>query len=403
MKVYDGEKKRNRSDIETSATMMIDGWTNSTVNTKNLAVLLSTHDGRLIFLGSENYSEKSENAENMLETYTNRFEHQAKEECNCIITSTISDNAANVVKFGRDSGLIHYTCQAHTGNLLLKDCNKKSIADKVRKIQVAFRETFLEQKLKKLSNKCVYLAGETRWKGQLDEYENFMHNRKFMVEIAAVHQQKISDDVMKLLKDEKLVVSVQRQVDQMKPIGVYIDFVQQDKCLLADAVDKFHELNLHNLKYSDAHRMKQFLPDVAKLSYLLHPKYKGQKFTPKDLHDIKAKILPHWSPSEFDDLSNYLENKGFFGLEENKCLNNIAYSPMDYWKCVEHKFPTLAKVGLLYSPLPSSTAPLERGFGYWGRIHCPLRNRFSDENSETMIYCYYSLTHNRSWMKELNK
>lgn len=378
---------------------MYDGWKNKVTNVKNFAGLIKKHDdGKLIFLGSEDYSEISENSENMLATHRERFESQALTENNCIINSVISDNASPMVKFGNDSGLIAYTCQAHTGNLLLKDCYNENVGGKVRQIQVAFRNVFLENTLSKLSGKCIYLAGDTRWKGELDEFKNLLHQRPFMVQVAAEHPDKVNDDVKKLLHDAKFLRKVMKQVDKLEPVGEFIDFVQSDSCYLADGVDKIYELQLHKYKECDERRLNMLIPKVAKLSYLMHPKYKGERFDEKTKTSVKSLLISHLSVEEFDALGDYIEHKGYFSSDEASFLDDLSESesPLVYWRCVEMKYPSLAKIGLQYSPLPSSTAALERAFGYWGRLHSTIRNRIKQSNSEKLIYCFYSLTHNEA-------
>lgn len=78
--------------------------------------MVKAKDGKEIFLKSYDYSMKSKHHHELLKAIEDAFE-LALVNFNIEVDSFISDNAAAVKKTGRESGLIFYTCNAHTLNL----------------------------------------------------------------------------------------------------------------------------------------------------------------------------------------------------------------------------------------------------------------------------------------------
>lgn len=144
-------------------TLMIDGWKNSSNNTKTVTAVLKPNFEREIFLKSFDFSSKPEDTKNLLEIVSESSDI-ARELYDVEIVSYVSDNAANMLKTGRESRLISYGCKAHTGNLYLNDIFDKQLYAEVHGIMVGFRNVQLQSHIKDGGGKSIYLAGDTRWK-----------------------------------------------------------------------------------------------------------------------------------------------------------------------------------------------------------------------------------------------
>lgn len=140
---YEQLHLQNYMKERVKGTLMIDGWKNSSNNSKQVAVMVKPKDGKEIFVKSYDYSMKSENHQELLATIEDASK-VALDNFNIEVDSFISDNAAPVKKTGQESGLIFYTCNAHTGNLFFKDVRDENVYSLVHELMVKFRHSQLE-------------------------------------------------------------------------------------------------------------------------------------------------------------------------------------------------------------------------------------------------------------------
>lgn len=153
--------KPERDGVE--GTLMIDGWKNTSNNTKTVTLVVKPMNGNEIFLKSYDFSTLSEDHENLLEVVRDGVTI-AEQLYNIKVSSYVSDNAANMVKTGRESNLISYGCKAHVGNLYVNDVFDREIFSEVHEITVQFRNTKLQQIIRNKGGNSIYLANDTRWK-----------------------------------------------------------------------------------------------------------------------------------------------------------------------------------------------------------------------------------------------
>lgn len=147
-----------------NGTLMLDGWKNSSNNTKQVAVMVKPNGEDEIFLKTYNFSTSRATHGALLEVIDDAS-LIALEKYHVNITAYVSDHASAEKKAGEESGLIHYGCHAHAGNLFLKDVKNGSTYDKVHAINLKFRNPQLESRLKGRGGRSVYFANATRWKG----------------------------------------------------------------------------------------------------------------------------------------------------------------------------------------------------------------------------------------------
>lgn len=373
---------------------MLDGWKNSSNNTRNVAGVLKFAYGAIVFLGTQDFSLIQETTENLLEKLVDYFVPRAKQLYNCVIDSVVTDNANNMTSFSNSSNLISYTCMAHTGNLLLNELFDHELGNKLRNLMKHFKKSYFEGKLITFGGAKIYLAGDTRWCGKVDEMKCFVKNRAAMKKVIALDDNpyETEPDVMQLLYSDAFYSEVQKHIELLEPIAIFIDFAQSDKTSLADGVGKIFELGI-DLMIISARRENQFLSKAAKLSYLLHPRHRGQHLSPNDIAMLRLSLIRpladvHHANSDTRHLENFLKSKDFFAQPE---LDLIRDDPEVFWTTVEAICPKLSKIALTYCKLPASTAALERLFSQWSYVHNKTRNRLTQDKSEKLIHCYSSL------------
>lgn len=144
-------------------TLVIDGWKNSSNNTKTVTVVVKPENEDEIFLKAYNFSVISEDHLNLLDVVNDAIV-LANQLYGINITSYVSDNASNMVKTGQESTLISYGCKAHVGNLYLNDVFDRDIFNEAHEMVVKFRNTALQQLIKGEGGKSIYLGNTTRWK-----------------------------------------------------------------------------------------------------------------------------------------------------------------------------------------------------------------------------------------------
>lgn len=153
----------NPSKGSVNGTLIIDGWKNSSSNSKTVTTIVKLSTNEEIFLKSYDFSALSEDHQNLLEVVEDSIT-LANDRYNVKINAYMSDHAANVLKAGRESGLIQITCKAHAGNLYVNDLHDEDLYKKVHEVMVCFRNVHLQDQVSTLGGKRIYLAGDTRWK-----------------------------------------------------------------------------------------------------------------------------------------------------------------------------------------------------------------------------------------------
>lgn len=194
-KVHDKIEKRNLEAIkkmDKEATLLIDGWQNSSSNRHNVVTMLATSNDQKVFLESFDFSSVRETGENLFKALEKSVT-VAKERYDATISSVLSDNASNMVSMGNASvelmDLLYSTCNAHTGNLLAGDIiqqtENKKIMKKVKRVQKDFRRTALSDRLLKYGGHKPVLFSTTRWASQRDAADSLLKNLPSMKKVVA--------------------------------------------------------------------------------------------------------------------------------------------------------------------------------------------------------------------------
>lgn len=183
--VHEEIVKTDRANVGETSVMLIDGWKNSSNNTKQVVTILHSVGGQCCFLDSYDITGNSETGEELYNICQNSIT-LAKERYDTDVYAIVSDNAANMLKMGRlSSNLMHSTCNSHTGNLLAKDILDLATASKVSLILREFKHPDLEKDIISDGGSKIQLAVDTRWASYRDAFVCLIQNLGHMKTIAA--------------------------------------------------------------------------------------------------------------------------------------------------------------------------------------------------------------------------
>ncbi|XP_015121555.1 uncharacterized protein LOC107044269 [Diachasma alloeum] len=113
--LYGKMSKQLECSVETDGVLLIDGWKNSSANTKNVVCTIYTSDKRSYFLHSWDFTELSETGDASADVI-DEAAIMAKEKFNINIYAVVSDNASSMMRMGRLVNIWHTTCHSHSAN-----------------------------------------------------------------------------------------------------------------------------------------------------------------------------------------------------------------------------------------------------------------------------------------------
>ena len=253
---------------------------------------------------------------------------KAKVTFNIEIDSYVSDHAAAEKKTGEKSGLIHYGCYSHAGNLYLKDIKNNEIYRDVHEIMVVFRNASLESRLKEKGGSSIYLAGNTRWKGERDEENCFLKNRNAMKTVIDEFKSQLLPENLKLLiKSEDFFIKVSKEVEKLSPVCNFIDLSQSDNCTLSMALHhwlKMKPSKEYNAAWKNRNKMICKLP--ALIAYSLDPNYKGILLNKDQTNEVNVAIYSNGKgENAYQQLENFRQSKGNLGCQKALNLSAILF------------------------------------------------------------------------------
>lgn len=387
------------------ATLLIDGWQNSSANKHNIVTMLATANDQKVMLESFDTSAVRDTTENLVNIVEKSID-LAKERYDTEIIACLSDNAYNMTSMGAKIGIPFSTCNAHTGNLLAGDILKSKkytqTMAKVLVVQKDFRRSPLETRLLVAGGKKAVLSCVTRWTSQRGAAESFLKNLPFMKKVAADCDAEYENNknairpkpnVSQLLFNADFVETVKELVDILDPVAELTNCCQKSDVSVADAAEKWFDLlanESHDLSEYVEQRCKKsnVFNNVTLLANFLHPVYRGQKLSESQKEVVNDYILEHLDADALESVRLFTASEGKFDLLFKK---NIK-SPKTFWHFASQQGHTeLADFANKFLTIPASTAQLERMFSNWAFIHTDNRNRLSTKTSKKLVNIYFTL------------
>lgn len=111
--------------IDSESVLLIDGWKNTFNNTKTVVTMLHNAKGSTAFVNAWDVTEDYETSDKLIEI-VNESIQIAKTLYESTVYAVVSDNAAAMIKMGKNITIWHSNCSSHTANLLAKDVLNKT-------------------------------------------------------------------------------------------------------------------------------------------------------------------------------------------------------------------------------------------------------------------------------------
>lgn len=397
-KVYQNLLSERVSSFGSDGVLVIDGWKNSSANTKNVVCTIHTENSKCIFLKSWDLTGLKETGDQLKEI-VNEGKKLAKEKFNITTYAVVSDNASAMISMGKKVDIWHTTCHSHSGNLLAKSFVPETFAKKVNNLLHAFKTPGAEYELKQKGGSRIILPCDTRWCSYRDAFRCLLKNLCSMQALVANKKVQLNSTNESLLKDPLFVMQLQDFILIFDPICQLINVCQRSDCSIAEGCEEWLKLKIptvnDEMQQKLNNRLKKVLTPIALTSNFLHPQYRAKRF----LHDEqKLNMVFDFLKQELDlqditdepGLDSYQKNLGIFEKLQNR---NIT-SPETFWITAEPFYPRLSSLAQKLLKIPAASAQLERLFSSWAFVHSDLRNRLTVDRSMKLIDIYYTLKMN---------
>lgn len=394
-KILDDIFNKFTKDIkfESDSVMLIDGWKNENANTKNVTVLLHSATGKAVFLDNWDLSEEKETGEKLTEIIE-FAKTQAEQMYQTKIFAVVSDNAANMMKMGRLTDIIHLTCNSHTGQLLAKDILPTELATRVTSILKQFNGPDMEAQILRFGGSKISLPCETRWCSNRDSFSCFLKNLSYIKRVISENPQKsFAAHLTGLIFDQQFVKNVTEAVSLLDPICSLINKCQSSTASIACAAEAWLSIEFPpgfvEAKECLEKRRNYALKVPLLVANYLHPAYRGKKLNEQQIDLVNDYLLENLDATGLADLIKFSSNTGIFEILNSK--EGLNLKPHLYWELASRKCTNLSHNAIKLLSIPASSAQLERVFSNWSYVHNKLRNRLSAERSKKLVKVYYSL------------
>ncbi|XP_011883980.1 PREDICTED: uncharacterized protein LOC105571117 [Vollenhovia emeryi] len=397
-KVYQTLLAERVSSLGSDGVLLIDGWKNSSANTKNVVCTIHTVNSKCIFLKSWDLTGLKETGDQLKEI-VDEGKKLAKEKFNITTYAVVSDNASAMISMGKKVDIWHTTCHSHSGNLLAKAFVPETFAKEVNNLLRAFKTPGAEYELKQQGGSRIILACDTRWCSYRDAFRCLLQNLCLMQTLVAKKKVQLDSKSENLLKDPSFAMQLQDFILIFDPICQLINVCQQSNCSIAEGCEEWLKLQIptvnDEMQQKLDNRLNKVLTPIVLTSNFLHPQYRAKRF----LHDEqKMKMVFDFLKQELNlqfitdepGLDSYQKNLGIF---EKLQKRNITL-PETFWITAEPFCPHLSSLAQRLLKIPAASAQLERLFSFWAFVHSDLRNRLTVDRSMKLVDIYYTLKMN---------
>ena len=387
----------------TPSVLMADGWKNSVANKKYFVFGLSNIHLPMAFLGFADISLEREDGET-LRKYFNTAIDYAKATYGTDVYAINTDNDSTIVCGGRQAisadgkKMMQVTCLSHSSHLFMKDTADPDFVKDMREIISNFRDTTLQNAVKKLGGSKIKTLSETRFGYVRDICECLLNNFKYFKQVADDDRlvEKIKPNVLQKLLDEDFEQKMKELVKLFTPVCKFMNKCQDPRFTIAEATQFWLQIKLPIENYSDLNknfinntfnaRTEKALKSPMLAANLLHPQYQGSLLTQMQKDKAMQFLNETLNDVEQAELTHYFRNKNSFAIYKENCSSAI-----DYWTWCSFTLPNLSKFVITLLLIPASTAQLEGVFSQWQFIHNDYKGNMSNETSGSLIDIYHTL------------
>lgn len=270
--------KRKELILDSDAVLLCDGWKNKSSNRKLLVFSLRNELTPQTFLTAKDMTIQKEYAENYKVNIEEAINY-AKEKYNTNVYSVVTDNDAKTKKgVHLVKNVWQSTCHSHSGNCAIKGLYKnEENLKKFREIYAVFNESKYSSLICKMGGLKLKNYPDTRFCYIRDSFVSLLRNIEIIREIARLHN--IPTPVNDYIADDDFIRQLMESVKELTPVCKLINFCQNPKKNVADAVHQWFKLRseegLENAQWLKD-RIKTAVHPVAFAAYVLHHKYKEE-------------------------------------------------------------------------------------------------------------------------------
>ncbi|KAJ8967712.1 hypothetical protein NQ314_002658 [Rhamnusium bicolor] len=289
---------KNSQSLNKYSALLIDGWKNTSSNTKTVVSMLHNAGGSQAFLNAWDLTGDSETGEKLTEI-VNKSVQFAKDLYNTTVYAIVSDNASAMLKMGRTVEIWHSNCSSHTANLLAKDILDEDCTNKVSTVLNEFKLSDFERALVDKNGSRIKLPCDTRWCSYRDSYACLIKNLHIMKNLIINDPifKKIKQNVKSIVFDDDFTNQVREYVLLFEPICVLINRTQSADCSVAEATNLWLNLQFpEHFSYLNPkldHR-RSMLNVYALAAFYLHPVFHKDAESKLQHHNWKQCMSFYW-------------------------------------------------------------------------------------------------------------
>jgi len=325
------------------------------------------------------------------------------EKFGCIVSSVVTDNAANMSKMRRNLAMseklqnkqiITYGCSAHMLNLLAHDIEAPGIKSHIKTIFKYFRNShYFGAKYRMEGGKILVMPQDVRRNTLADTIQCYLDNWHLLYKIYDENRSAVDGTIFAKIKDIETKSIAEEYLIKLKKIAMSLDKIQADCCTISEAthiwldLKTFFEIEVCSsemLKFF-TNRFEKAISEYHYLAYILDPRYIGEKLTEEQL-DSTMNYVSINHPEIMDEIITF-QAQGFpfksYLFNENIVLK---IKPLTWWIALEKNLTKEMNemVKQLFTSCASS-AGIERIFSTYGIVHTKLRNRLGIEKSSKLV------------------
>ncbi|KMQ89391.1 membrane-bound transcription factor site-2 protease-like protein [Lasius niger] len=254
-KVHQKQLDERVSDDGSDGVLLIDGWKNSSANTKNVVCTLHSVSSKSTFLKSWGITGLRETGEQLKEIVNEKIK-LAKEKFKVTTYTVVSDNASPMISMGKKVEIWHTLCHSHSGNLLAKAFVSDDFAKTVNELLHKFKSPSAEYEIKQRGESRIMLACDTWWCSYRDAFRCLLKNLHLMQ--ALVDEKKIQlNPKYERLRDPSFAIQLQDFILIFDPICQLINVCQESDCSIAKACEEWLKLVISTANDQTAKKIGQ--------------------------------------------------------------------------------------------------------------------------------------------------
>lgn len=325
-RIHQKVKEEKKFDLDdTEGVLMHDAWKNKVTGQELSVCTVKTKNTNQTFLYAEDASKDSKEGVSIARVMQEAI-RIAKEEYNCYIYASLTDNASNeklaakLVTTYDGKPLWKVTCSSHSADLMFEKFknNSEGFFAQVQSVITEFRNSKLAARLKELGGCKMINYPDTRWCYLRDSLVMVVKNKRYLRELCLDPFLVVKADVKKLVMDDEFFIEARSYVMLFAPICKFINKCQDPNCTIADCTQDWQQMEIldGDEEYVEIlnERRKKAMSPVGFAANLLHPKYRGFALDDEQRKAAEKFLEENLDESGFNELKIYKSDFGRYSF-----------------------------------------------------------------------------------------